>query len=100
MARPIHDSEVNSPLPRLEQPQLYVSIIIVDNCEFLESIDDQNKKIFLGHPTTKSYYVRPRYGVVNISYHDDAQLVAHLEFEPGLYNNHQMKVSIFQKHDL
>ena len=43
MARPIHDSEVNSPLPRLEQPQLYVSIIIVDNYEFLESIDDQNK---------------------------------------------------------
>ena len=40
MARPIHDSEVNSPLPRLEQPQLYVSIIIVDNYEFLESIDD------------------------------------------------------------
>ena len=35
-----------------------------------------------------------RYGVVNISYHDDAQLVAHLEFEPGLYNNHQMKVLI------
>jgi len=31
------------------------------------------------------------YGVVNISYHDDAQLVAHLEFEPGLYNNHLMK---------
>ena len=35
-----------------------------------------------------------RYGVVNISYHDDAELVAHLEFEPGLYNNHQMKVFI------
>ena len=40
MARPLHDSEVNSPLPRLEQPQLYVSIIIVDNYEFHESIDD------------------------------------------------------------
>jgi len=31
------------------------------------------------------------YGVVNISYHEDAQLIAHLEFEPGLYTNHQMK---------
>ena len=91
MARPIHDSEVNSPLPRLEQPQLYVSIIIVDNCEFLESIDDQNKKNIFGTSYNK---IRPRYGVVNISYHDDAQLVAHLEFEPGLYNNHQMKVSV------
>lgn len=31
------------------------------------------------------------YGVVNISYHEDAKLIAHLEFEPGLYTNHQMK---------
>ena len=32
------------------------------------------------------------YGVVNISYHEDHKLIAHLEFEPGLYTNHQMKV--------
>ena len=32
------------------------------------------------------------YGVVNISYHEDQKLIAHLEFEPGLYTNHQMKV--------
>lgn len=31
------------------------------------------------------------YGVVNISYHEDQKLIAHLEFEPGLYTNHQMK---------
>ena len=31
------------------------------------------------------------YGVVNISYHDREKLIAHLEFEPGLYTNHQMK---------
>lgn len=31
------------------------------------------------------------YGVVNISYHQDQRLIAHLEFEPGLYTNHQMK---------
>lgn len=31
------------------------------------------------------------YGVVNISYHEDVKLIAHLEFEPGLYTNHQMK---------
>ena len=31
------------------------------------------------------------YGVVNISYHEDFKLIAHLEFEPGLYTNHQMK---------
>ena len=35
--------------------------------------------------------------MVNISYHDDAQLIAHLEFEPGLYNNHQMKVFLAPK---
>ena len=31
------------------------------------------------------------YGVVNVSYHEDDKLIAHLEFEPGLYTNHQMK---------
>jgi len=31
------------------------------------------------------------YGVVNISYHEAEKLIAHLEFEPGLYTNHQMK---------
>jgi len=31
------------------------------------------------------------YGVVNISYHQDSKLIAHLEFEPGIYTNHQMK---------
>ena len=34
------------------------------------------------------------YGVVNISYHEQDKLIAHLEFEPGLYTNHQMKVLI------
>ena len=33
------------------------------------------------------------YGVVNVSYHQKDDLIAHLEFEPGLYTNHQMKVS-------
>ena len=32
------------------------------------------------------------YGVVNVSFHEDMKLIAHLEFEPGLYTNHQMKV--------
>ena len=32
------------------------------------------------------------YGVVNVSFHEDTKLIAHLEFEPGLYTNHQMKV--------
>ncbi|XP_023334151.1 uncharacterized protein LOC111705736 [Eurytemora carolleeae] len=32
------------------------------------------------------------YGVVNTSYHEDQQLIAHLEFEPGLYTNQQMKI--------
>jgi len=31
------------------------------------------------------------YGVVNVSFHEDMKLIAHLEFEPGLYTNHQMK---------
>ena len=31
------------------------------------------------------------YGVVNVSFHEDIKLIAHLEFEPGLYTNHQMK---------
>ena len=31
------------------------------------------------------------YGVVNVSFHEDQKLIAHLEFEPGLYTNHQMK---------
>ena len=34
------------------------------------------------------------YGVVNVSFHEDVKLIAHLEFEPGLYTNHQMKVGI------
>ena len=55
-----------------------------------------NKKTFL----QQNHTTFARYGVVNISYHDDAQLVAHLEFEPGLYNNHQMKVSIFEQHNI
>ena len=33
------------------------------------------------------------YGVTNISYAEKESLVAHLEFEPGLYTNHQMKVT-------
>ena len=33
------------------------------------------------------------YGVTNISYAEKENLVAHLEFEPGLYTNHQMKVT-------
>ena len=35
------------------------------------------------------------YGVVNVSFHEDVKLIAHLEFEPGLYTNHQMKVRLF-----
>ena len=36
------------------------------------------------------------YGVVNVSFHEDMKLIAHLEFEPGLYTNHQMKVRMVQ----
>ena len=36
------------------------------------------------------------YGVVNVSFHEDMKLIAHLEFEPGLYTNHQMKVKMVQ----
>ena len=31
------------------------------------------------------------YGVVNISFQQDDKLLALLEFEPGLYKNHQLK---------
>ena len=41
------------------------------------------------------------YGVVNISYHEAEKLIAHLEFEPGLYTNHQMKAStLMAKHKI
>ena len=38
------------------------------------------------------------YGVVNVSFHEKENLIAHLEFEPGLYTNHQMKVFLQDPH--